>query len=198
MVGQLKVIAADLSIDKISVIVNSFIDMEGAHAFLVEKDTRKIIAHRDSSIISTSLADNKEDKFYNSISSKFENEDFTYSSVEDNMTVFEEIDGTDWILVSYVPESLVLADVNALRTKLVIIGVVLILVLCVLIDRTVIIMIRPVSRITDTITTMSSGDFTVDAEIKGRDEISLMGRSVRQFTSSMREMLKDIHNISGS
>ncbi len=195
--GQLKVIAADLSIDKISIIVNSFIDMEGAHAFLVEKDTRKIIAHRNSSIISTSLADNKEDKFYNGVNSKFENEDFTYSSVEDNMTVFEEIEGTDWILVSYVPKSLVLADVNALRAKLVIIGVVLILVLCVIIDRTIIIMIRPVGKITDTIITMSSGDFTVDAGVKGRDEIALMGRSVKQFTSSMREMLKDIHNISG-
>ncbi len=195
--GQLKVIAADLSIDKISIIVNSFIDMEGAHAFLVEKDTRKIIAHRNSSIISTSLADNNEDKFYSSVNSKFENEDFTYSSVEDNMTVFEEIEGTDWILVSYVPKSLVLADVNALRAKLVIIGVVLILVLCVIIDRTIIIMIRPVGKITDTIITMSSGDFTVDAGVKGRDEIALMGRSVRQFTASMREMLKDIHNISG-
>ena len=35
--GKLKVISADLSIDKISIIVNSFIDMEGAQAFLVNK-----------------------------------------------------------------------------------------------------------------------------------------------------------------
>ena len=65
--GVLKVISADLSIDKISIIVNSFIDMEGAHAFLVDKDTRKIIAHRDSSVISTGLGDNKEDKYFTAL-----------------------------------------------------------------------------------------------------------------------------------
>ena len=195
--GILKVIAADLSIDKISIIVNSFIDMEGAHAFLVDKDTNLVIAHRDSELISTGLGDNKEDKFFAALSEKFGENDFTYSSVEGNMTVFEEIAGTDWILVSYVPESLVLADVNDLRIKLVLIGIILILLLCVIIDRAVNIMIRPVSRITDTITTMSSGDFTVDVEVKGRDEIALMGRSVKQFMDSMRDILKDIHNISG-
>lgn len=195
--GVLKVIAADLSIDKISIIVNSFIDMEGAHAFLVDKDTKLVIAHRDSALISTGLGDSKEDKFFTALDEKFSKNDFTYSSIDGNMTVFEEISGTDWILVSYVPESLVLADVNDLRIKLVFIGVVLILLLCVIIDRAVNIMIRPVSRITDTITTMSSGDFTVDVEVKGRDEIALMGRSVKQFMASMRDILRDIHNISG-
>lgn len=194
--GVLKVISADLSIDKISIIVNSFIDMEGAHAFLVDKDTRKIIAHRDSSVISTGLGDNKEDKYFTALDGKINKNDLAYSSVEGNMTVFEEISGTDWILVSYVPELLVLADVNALRTKLVVIGVVLILLLCVLIGRVVNIMIRPVSRITNAITIMSSGDFTVDIEIKGHDEIALMGGSVKQFMASMRDILKDIHNIS--
>ncbi|MDE6617254.1 MAG: methyl-accepting chemotaxis protein [Lachnospiraceae bacterium] len=194
--GVLKVISADLSIDKISIIVNSFIDMEGAHAFLVDKDTRKIIAHRDSSVISTGLGDNKEDKYFTALDDKINKNDLAYSSVEGNMTVFEEISGTDWILVSYVPELLVLADVNALRTKLVVIGVVLILLLCVLIGRVVNIMIRPVSRITNAITIMSSGDFTVDIEIKGHDEIALMGGSVKQFMASMRDILKDIHNIS--
>ncbi len=194
--GVLKVIAADLSIDKISIIVNSFIDMEGAHAFLVDKDTKTIIAHRDSGLISTGLGGNKGDKFFTALDEKFGKNDFTYSSIEGNMTVFEEIQGTGWVLVSYVPESLVLADVNNLRIKLVLIGVVLILLLCVVIDRAVNIMIRPVSRITNTITTMSSGDFTVDVEVKGRDEIALMGRSVKQFMASMRDILRDIHNIS--
>ena len=194
--GVLKVISADLSIDKISIIVNSYIDMEGAHAFLVDKDTRKIIAHRESSVISSGLGDNKEDKYFMALDSKISKNDLAYSSVEGNMTVFEEISGTDWILVSYVPESLVLADVNALRTKMVVIGLVLILLLCVLIDRVVNIMIRPVSRITNAITTMSSGDFTVDVQVKGHDEIALMGGSVKQFMASMRDILKDIHNIS--
>lgn len=193
--GVLKVMAADLSIEKISIIVNSFIDMEGAQAFLVDKGSKKIIAHRDSAQISAVLGESG-DKFQDGLASKFDKGDFTYASIDGNMTVFEEISGTDWILVSYVPQSLVLADVDALRTKLIVIGIISILLLCVLIDRTVYIMIRPVSKLTETITSMSSGDFTVDVGIKGRDEIALMGRSVKEFTANMRDMLRDIHNIS--
>lgn len=194
--GKLKVMAADLSTDKITIMVNSFIDMEGAQAFLVEKDTKKIIAHRDSSLILTELGSKSDDKYFSAVSSKFDNDDFSYMEIEGNMTVFEEISGTDWILVSYIPESLVLADVNDLRTKLIVIGVISILLLCILIDRTVNIMIRPVKKITDIIASMTSGDFTVDVNSKGNDEIAMMGRSVKQFTNSMRDMLRDIHSIS--
>lgn len=193
---ELKVIAANLSIDRISIIVNSFIDMEGAQAFLVDKDTENIIAHRDSSFISTKLTDKQDDKYFSSLVEKFEAHDFEYSSIEGNLTVFKEISGTDWILVSYVPESLILADVNGLRNKLALMGVVLILFLCILIDRVVYLMIRPVSKLTDTITSMSSGDFTVDINVKGHDEVALMCKSVKQFTASMRDMLKDIYSIS--
>ncbi|HBA97819.1 MAG TPA: methyl-accepting chemotaxis protein [Lachnospiraceae bacterium] len=194
--GELKVIAADLSIDRITVIVNSFIDMEGAQAFLVDRDTENIIAHRDSSLVSSRLDSNEGDKYFNGVASKLKDGSLEYSSIEGNMTVFKEISGTSWILVSYVPESLVLADVNGLRNKLAVMGVVLILFLCIIIDRAVYLMIRPVSRLTDTITAMSSGDFTVDVNVKGHDEVALMGRSVKQFTASMRDMLKDVYSIS--
>lgn len=194
--GNLKVIAADLSIDKITIIVNSSIDMEGAQAFLLDKNTGNIIAHRDSSLVSTNIASKSDDKYLSGVAVEIEKDNLLHSTIEGNITVFKEIDGTDWMLVSYIPESLILSDVNGLRNKLALIGIVLILVLCILIDRVVYLMIRPVSRLTDTITAMSSGDFTVDVNVKGHDEVALMGRSVKQFTASMRDMLKDIHSIS--
>lgn len=53
----LKVISADLSLDRISIIVNSFIEMDDAQAFLVNPKDGSILAHRDSSMISTRLSD---------------------------------------------------------------------------------------------------------------------------------------------
>lgn len=53
----LKVISADLSLERISIIVNSFIEMEDAQAFLVNAEDGTILAHRDNSLISTRLAD---------------------------------------------------------------------------------------------------------------------------------------------
>lgn len=47
-----RVIAADMTLDRISVIVNSFIEMHDAEAFLVDKDSSVILASRDSDLIS--------------------------------------------------------------------------------------------------------------------------------------------------
>ena len=50
-----RVIAADMTLDRISVIVNSFIEMHDAEAFLVDKDSSVILASRDSDLISKTL-----------------------------------------------------------------------------------------------------------------------------------------------
>lgn len=50
-----RVIAADMTLDRISVIVNSFIEMHDAEAFLVDKDSSVILASRDSGLISRTL-----------------------------------------------------------------------------------------------------------------------------------------------
>ena len=53
--GKMKVISADMTLDRISVIVNAFIEMKNAEAILVDKDTATILASRDSAKISTTL-----------------------------------------------------------------------------------------------------------------------------------------------
>lgn len=55
--GLVKVLSADLSLQKISIIVNSFVQMDGAQAFLLDSASGTILAHRDSNLISTRLGD---------------------------------------------------------------------------------------------------------------------------------------------
>ena len=52
---KIRVISADMTLDRIAIIVNSFIDMDGAEALLVDKDTGEILASRDSALISETL-----------------------------------------------------------------------------------------------------------------------------------------------
>ena len=49
--------------------------------------------------------------------------------------VFKEVDGTDWVLVSYIPKNIVLAELIRLRTIMIIVGIICIMVLCVLVER---------------------------------------------------------------
>ena len=191
-----RVIAADMTLDRISVIVNSFIEMHDAEAFLVDKDSSVILASRDSDLISTTLGADGQSAFYKDVEKKVSGKSYDFCTLDGNMTVFKEVNGTNWLLVSYVPTNVVLADLVGLRNLMIIFSIISILVLCVLIERVTHVVIRPVKEMTRVITSMASGDFTVSMKVKGNDEIAVMGRSVEHFIASMKEMIRQMGHVS--
>lgn len=191
-----RVIAADMTLDRISVIVNSFIEMHDAEAFLVDKDSSVILASRDSGLISRTLGADGQSAFYKDVEKKVSGKSYDFCTLDGNMTVFKEVNGTNWLLVSYVPTRVVLADLAGLRNLMIIFSIISILVLCVLIERVTHVVIRPVKEMTRVITSMASGDFTVSMKVKGNDEIAVMGRSVEHFIASMREMIRQMGHVS--
>ena len=191
-----RVIAADMTLDRISVIVNSFIEMHDAEAFLVDKDSSVILASRDSDLISKTLGADGQSAFYKDVEKKVSGKSYDFCTLAGNMTVFKEVNGTNWRLVSYVPTNVVLADLVGLRNLMIIFSIISILVLCVLIERVTHVVIRPVKEMTRVITSMASGDFTVSMKVKGNDEIAVMGRSVEHFIASMKEMIRQMGHVS--
>lgn len=191
-----RVIAADMTLDRISVIVNSFIGMHDAEAFLVDKDSSVILASRDSDLISKTLGADGQSAFYKDVEKKVSGKSYDFCTLDGNMTVFKEVNGTNWLLVSYVPTNVVLADLAGLRNLMIIFSIISILVLCVLIERVTHVVIRPVKEMTRVITSMASGDFTVSMKVKGNDEIAVMGRSVEHFIASMKKMIRQMGHVS--
>lgn len=194
--GTTKVLSVDLYLDKISIIVNSLIEMDNAEAFLVDKNDKTILAHGDSSLISNKLDANNSDIFLKDVAVKLENGEYDSCELENNMVVFKEIEGTDWILVSYVPTKSIFAELTKLRTFMIAIGAISIIILIVLVERVVQVVIKPIKKLTETIVLMTNGDFTVDVEVKGNDEISVMLKSVKEFISVMRNMINNINIMS--
>jgi len=43
---------------------------------------------------------------------------------------------------------------------------------------------------------MASGDFTVSVNVKGNDEIAVMGQSIQKFIQAMRQMIAQIEDVS--
>lgn len=191
----LQIISADLSLQRISIIVNSYIEMEDAQAFLVNAKDGTILAHRDNSLIFTRLADSG-DVFMRDVGEKLGQRDYQMAEIDDRMTAFTEIEGTDWILVSYIPTEIIYADIDGVRIIMVVIGLVSLLLLAVLIERVVQVVIRPVRELTKIITAMTDGDFTVNITTKSNDEIGVMSRGVERFIKSMRGMILSIHGVS--
>ena len=193
---NIRVISADMTLDRITIIVNSFIDMDNAEAFLVDKNTGVILADREASLISQKLGASGQSEYYQKVAAKFNSNDYDFTTIDGNMTVFKEVDGTDWVLVSYIPKSIVLAKLIRLRTIMIIVGIICIMLLCVLVERMTNVVVKPVKNMTKAITQMASGDFTVSVNVKGHDEIAVMGQSIQKFIQAMRQMISQIGDVS--
>lgn len=191
----LKVISADMSLQRISIIVNSFIGMDGAEAFLVNKADNTILAHRDSNLISADLAETG-DAFLKDISDIIASDALDTVEIDKNLAAFAEIGGTDWILVSYIPTGAIYEEVNRVRIFMFVVGIISVLLLALLIERVVHMVIRPVRELTRVITAMTDGDFTVQVKTKSYDEIGVMSRSVERFITTMRGMIASIYEVS--
>lgn len=193
---NIRVISADMTLDRITIIVNSFIDMDNAEAFLVDKNTGVILADREASLISQKLGASGHSEYYQKVAAKFNSNDYDFTTIDGNMTVFKEVDGTDWVLVSYIPKNIVLAELIRLRTIMIIVGIICIMLLCVLVERMTNVVVKPVKNMTKAITQMASGDFTVSVNVKGNDEIAVMGQSIQKFIQAMHQMIAQIGDVS--
>ncbi len=189
------VISADLSLDKISVYVNSFVKMENAESFLVDMKNNTVIASRDPSLISKPL-DEMDSRFMKEAGRRIAQGSLGIAEIDGNMSVFEKVNGTDWVLVSYVPSKTIYQDLDFIRNIMALFGVISILVMMVLFERIIHIVINPVKKLTDVIKTMTSGDFTVSSHTKSNDEIGVMGRCVEKFIATMSAMIASIDNVS--
>lgn len=194
--SALRIMSADLSLQRISIIVNSYIGMEGAQAFLVNHADDTILAHRDSTLISTKLETSSE-PFMKDVAGKLKAGELDTAEIDGNLTAFEEIGGTQWILVSYIPTDIVYEEVYNVRNAMAVIGIISILLLALLIGRVVYVVIRPVKELTSVIEAMTEGDFTVRVKSRSRDEIGVMSHCVEKFVHTMRDMIASIHDVSG-
>ena len=194
--GKQRVIAADMTLQRINIIVNSFVEMSDAQAFLISTTDNTILAHRDTSLISTILDETNSDAFLSGVATRMKNADYTQGEIAGNETVFRTIDGTDWLLVSYIPTTVIYSSVIQVRNIMLLVGIICILILAVIIERVVHIVIRPVKELTNVITQMTDGDFTVEVHTAGNDEIGKMSTGVAKFLTTMHDMIDSIHNVS--
>lgn len=189
------VLSADLSLDTVSIYVNSFVEMDGAESFLVNQKDQTILASRDTSQISQKINE-LDDEFMKGVAQKISENKLDMAEICGNISVFREVEGTDWMLVSFIPAKTVYQDLDRVRNIMILFGAVSILILAVLMERIVHIVIRPVKKLTEMIKSMTDGDFTVRSDTKSNDEIGTMGRCVEKFVDTMRGMISSINGVS--
>ena len=193
---EVKVAAADLSLNKISTIVNSGVKMSGASAFLVDTNTGVMLANPDPSLVGQKLSEISDNFLLRGINGLVLKRNYNSTTVDKNLVAFAEVKGTDWVLISYIPTATIYQSVTQMVLILVVVGIIAAALITLLISLIVSRVIAPLTGITDNITAMSQGDFTISVNAKSNDEIGAMGRSVSDFVARMRQMLSSINKES--
>ena len=119
------------------------------------------------------------------------------SSAGSYMYTATDIEGTSWAVVSAVPSSLLSNTI----WKVMIITFVSAIILLAILSAVMYVMIskaiNPVVTVTERITDISKGDFTVNIVPEGNNEITTLAESLNEYIEKMRATLNSLSGISG-
>ena len=115
---------------------------------------------------------------------------------DDYFVSMENVEGTDWTLVSYVRKTDVLKGLYNLQIVTVILVLFMLLISTAIILYLVRRMItKPIKSLTDTISKISDGDFSVSIQKGGNNEIGTMNNSMADYVVRMRQTLGEMKAV---
>ncbi len=191
-----RVLATDVYLDNVANLVSE-ISAEGeVDAFLVTKDSQTIIAHIDQEMMAVTLGAEGIDSLYTNIGKALASDQSGLISVKGNngsyFACLEQVEHTDWYLVTYVKEGKVLSDLYQMETIMAGIAVVAAAILIFAILRMVNAIVKPVKAMTVALDRVAEGDFSQNLESRGNDEIARMSNNMQTFITQMRGTISEI------
>ncbi|PHV69791.1 chemotaxis protein [Sporanaerobium hydrogeniformans] len=198
--GISRVAGADVSLKTISDIVGSKSILNTGRLFLVDSANNKIIAIGEEELIHTEFNDNNQNELIRDIAkhtSMSEKGILEVTSGGDTYSIcVQTINHTPWKLIGYISYEEVLASLKGFQKAVLGIFILTLILLIVLIERTIHHIIKPIKSLNHTIHRITEGDFTSEVKVKGNDEIATIGRSMKRFIETMREIIREVNKMS--
>lgn len=209
MIADNVVLSSDINFDKVAEKVNGFRSLSPqAKFYIVNRDTKDILLSNNEACIGENL-EASTDPVALGLASSYDSLNTAASADQDKvrtiktsagsyMVTSTEIADTSWTVVCAVP-STILSDA-IVRVMIftfasaIVLLVLFSIVLYIIIKRA----INPVISITENITEISKGDFTVQIVPEGNNEITTLGESINGFIEKMRSTLNSLSDISGA
>ncbi len=189
--GRTGVAGIDLNLSSITETVSSISPMGIGGSMMLSGDS--VISFFDPEIIGTKVSDNPENG-YLQMAYKATSTPGEVVSAKNGSDAYlidaENVDGTDWYIISSVAEGDVMKEINQFMNICIILAaavIVAIAFIMIYLIRSII--TKPVARLTDSIVRITNNDFTVDIPETGEDEIGVMNHNMKQFIERMRASL---------
>ncbi len=202
------VLSSDIDFEKVAARVNNFDSISpDAHYYIVDKDTKDILISNVSDAVGQNLG-SATDPIAKGFASVFDtlNTDASAggekvvtvkTSAGAQMVTATDIEDTTWAVVSAVPttllsNSIIKVMVITFASAIVLLGIFFAVVYIVISKA-----INPVTVVTERITDISKGDFTVEIVPEGNNEITTLAESLNEYIKKMRNTLNSLAKISG-
>ncbi len=199
--GALRGVAAgDVRLNTISEIVGAVKIEQTGGAFVLDAPSGIILGAADSDAVGKTLADQSASSVY-AVANQWIGAGkmgLQNAKVGGKTYYFflENVDNTDWVTVSYVPEAEIMADANALTRTLTVIAVIAILLLSAMIFLLVrSIVIVPVKKLDYAAQRIADGDLTTKVDYKSNDEFGALADNFGLTANRLHSYIGYINEI---
>ena len=209
MIRDNVVLSSDINFDKVAEKVMGFKSVSAdAKYYIINKETKDILLSNVADSVGQNLSDTTDpiaaglapvfDSLNTSVTAGGEKVVTAKSSSGSQMYTATDIEGTSWAVVSAIPSS----ELSNMIWKVMFITFGSAIVLMAIFSAFVYIIIsraiNPVTTVTERITDISKGDFTVNIVPEGNNEITTLSESLNDYISKMRQTFNSLSDISGA
>lgn len=198
------VLSCDVVFDKVAEKVAGLKSISPeAKFFIINKDTKDILISNIDSVVGKKLNE-AADPVVNDLSPVFASLNTSVTAGGEKvvtsgsqMLTATDIEGTSWVVVSAVPAALLSNTILNVMFLTMGIGLVMIIIFSILVYIMISKAINPVTKVTERITDISKGDFTVEIVPEGNNEITTLSESLNEYIGKMRTTFNGLSDISG-
>ncbi len=209
MISPNVVLSSDVDFVKVAEIVSGFDSLSpDAKYYIVDKNSKDILISNVAESVGQNLSSTTDaiaagiDPIFASldtnVASGGEKVVTAKTSEGSQMFTATDIEDTTWVVVSAVPTSILSNSIWKVMIITFASALLLLLILSILIYMIISKAINPVTTVTERITDISKGDFTVTLVPEGNNEITTLSESLNDYISKMRTTLNGLANIASA
>ena len=209
MIEDQVVLSSDINFDMVAEMVSGFRSVSpDAKYYIINKETKDVLISNVTDTVGQNLNEAADpilvglapafDSLNTDINAGGEKVVTVKTAAGAQMITATDISGTSWAIVSAIPSSVLSGFILKVMFITFASGIILIIVLSILLYFIISKAINPVTKITERITDISKGDFTVKIVPEGNNEITTLAESLNNYIENMRSTLNSLSNISGA
>ena len=201
------VLSSDINFDKVAEKVKKFDSLSSdAKYYIINKETKDILISNDESAVGQNLSSATDPvavglaPVFDSLNTNADADGgkvkTVKTSVGSKMITATDIEDTSWVVVCAVPTSLLSNSILKVMIITFVAAIILLAIISALIYYIISKAINPVRTVTERITDISKGDFTVNLVPEGNNEITSLSESLNEYIEKMRATLNNLSDIS--